>query len=246
MASQPISVPKGGNENDDDQADEAVRNPDTLPTTEDPSGTCARCGRTSNFERVGDLLPLVPNIATPKVARQHVAVLKCHGCGEGTAVIEEVRFSENFMFVDVVPLHWWPVPGSAVDMADVPSSIAKFYREAVRCVSVEAPHAAVAMCRNALALIVQDKGSDAAKRERSLSKSIKKMVEEKTLADWFAEWATHIIEVGNAGAHPEAFEEVTLEQAQDLKSLTHALIESLYLQPAKLQRMRPASRLPRS
>ncbi|MFE3989956.1 DUF4145 domain-containing protein [Nocardia tengchongensis] len=146
----------------------------------------------------------------------------------------------------LVPLHWWPVHGSAVDMDDVPSNIANFYQEAVRCVSVEAPHAAVAMCRNALALIVQDKGSDAAKRAGSLANSIKKMVEEKTLADWFAEWATHIREVGNAGAHPEAFEEVTLEQAEDLKGLTLALIESLYLHPAKLQRMRPSAKLPKS
>lgn len=244
MASQTVSVPKGGEENDDDQAGEAVHNPDTLPTTKDPSGTCARCGRTSNFDLVGKL-PLVPNPRNPSFARQHVAVLNCHGCGEGTAVIEERRTIPGFMGAQWVPLHWWPVPGSAVDMSDVPSNIANFYQEGVRCVSVEAPHAAVAMFRNALALIVQDKGSDAAKRKGSLADAIKKMVEEKTLADWFDEWATHIREVGNAGAHPEAFEEVALDQAQDLEGLTLALIESLYLHPAKLQRMKSASRRPK-
>lgn len=51
---------------------------------------------------------------------------------------------------------------------------------------MEAPHAAVAMFRNALAHIVQDKGSDEAKKN-TLNLATQQMVDDKTLWDGFNE-----------------------------------------------------------
>ncbi|MEU4418406.1 DUF4145 domain-containing protein [Nocardia salmonicida] len=163
----------------------------------------------------------------------------------GTAVIEERRNPGSFMHAKTVPLHWWPILGSAVDMADVPADLAEAYQEGVRCISVEAPHAAVAMFRNALAHIVQDKGSVDAKSKRTLHDSITQMIADKTLPEVFLSWATHIRKVGNAGAHQEAFEKIPLDQAKELEGLVLALIEYLYIQPARFDRMKPATKRPK-
>lgn len=230
-------VDAGGNTNYDAPLASAQvdRNPDTLPTSRDPSGTCPRCGRVSNFsrEQTQNLRGTVENV-TP---------LRCHGCREATIVIEA------FGSVDGVTkwrgVHWWPVAGAVIDMNDVPPNLASAFEEGVRCVSVEAPHAAVAMFRNALAQIVQDKGSEEAKKQNTLNLAIKQMVADRTLYDGFAEWADHVRKVGNAGAHQESWDEIPLEQAQELQDLVKHLIDSLYVQPAKLARAMPARKRPK-
>ena len=57
---------------------------------------------------------------------------------------------------------------------------------------------------------------------------------DKTLWDSFGEWATHIRETGNAGAHQEQWDPVDMEQASDLQRFVRQLIEFLYVQPALL------------
>ncbi|MFD3464001.1 DUF4145 domain-containing protein [Nocardia fluminea] len=130
-------------------------------------------------------------------------------------------------------------------MTDVPAKLAADYQEGVRCLSVEAPHGAAAMFRNALAHIIQDKGSTAAKSKNSLNDSIAQMVEDKALPDLFLNWATHIRKVGNAGAHQDAYEEIPLDQAKELESIVLALIENLYVQPARFSRMQQATKRPK-
>lgn len=224
------------------------RNPDGLPGSRDPSGPCPRCGRISNFD-VGQAMELRKQVPvrtgnhTYYKPPQQVTVLTCQGCGQGTVVIEQRAPGGPPGLGKWTPLHWWPAPGTAKDMADVPKNLAAAYQEGVRCVSVRAPHAAVAMFRNALAHIVQDKGSETAKKMPTLNNAIKQMVADKTLFDAFGEWATHIRTVGNAGAHQESWEEIPLEDAQDLQKITLALIENLYIRPAELTRMqRPTKR----
>ncbi|WP_171050298.1 DUF4145 domain-containing protein [Nocardia cyriacigeorgica] len=170
--------------------------------------------------------------------QQQAVVLGCQGCSHGIVVVEEYRVVPGLMGARWVPMHWWPTPGVAVDLADVPSELAAAYEEGVRCVSVEAPHAAVAMFRNALAHIVHDKGSEEAKKKKTLNQSIQQMVADKTLFDAFDDWATHIREMGNAGAHQESWDEIPLSDAQDLQKLVLALIDNLYVRPAELARMK--------
>ncbi|WP_051133640.1 DUF4145 domain-containing protein [Nocardia paucivorans] len=111
---------------------------------------------------------------------------------------------------------------------------------------MEAPHAAVAMFRNALAHIVQDKGSDEAKKKNTLNLATQQMVDDKTLWDCFNEWAAQIRQVGNAGAHQESWEEIPIEDAQDLQKITLALIENLYIRPAELARMKKPTKRPKT
>ncbi|MGM5066608.1 DUF4145 domain-containing protein [Rhodococcus qingshengii] len=140
---------------------------------------------------------------------------------------------------------WWPKAGHLDDTTDVPDNLADAFNEGARCVGVDAPNAAVAMFRNALAQIVHDKGSDEAKRKDTLNKAIIQMVTDRTLYDGFKEWADHVRTVGNAGAHQEAFESIPLEQAEELMELTKHLIDTLYVGPAKLRRAMPARKRPK-
>lgn len=223
---------------------EDERNPDGLPHSSDPSGPCPRCGRVSNFTagdtiRISTVSPVFARPSQVDNAYQVAVVLTCHGCNQGTVVIEDVVSG----FVrQTVPVHWWPMPGTAVSMTDVPDELAAAYLEGLKCLSVEAPHAAVAMFRNALAHIVQNKGSDEAKKKGTLNLAIQQMVADKTLFDSFDEWATQIRTVGNAGAHQESWEQVPIEDAQDLQKITLALIENLYIRPAEIARMRKPSK----
>jgi len=211
------------------------RNPDTLPTSRDPSGTCPRCGRVSNFTPEQSL-----NLRS---SVESVTPLRCQDCRDAIIVVEA------FGHLDGVSkwrgVHWWPKPGHLEDAADVPTNLASAFQEGVRCVGVEAPHAAVAMFRNALSQIVQDKGSEEARKKRTLNDAVKQMADDRTLHDGFKEWADHVRTVGNAGAHQETWDEIPLEQAQELQDLVKHLIDTLYVQPAKLRRAMPATKRPK-
>lgn len=242
MASE--SIQPAGDESSGDESPDYEPNPDTLPTSSDPSGLCPRCGRTSNFTNEGATGLQLPGGG---LRPQQVVVLRCHGCRRGSIVIEENRTiyrTPSEWTTRWVPLHWWPTPSAAVDLSDVTEGVADAYEEGVRCISVEAPHAAVAMFRNALAQIVQDKGSEAAKKtlDSNLAAAIKQMTKDGDLYGPFAEWATQIRTWGNAGAHQESYEAVGLEDAQDLQNLTLSMIRNLYIEPANFTRMRQATR----
>ncbi len=47
-------------------------------------------------------------------------------------------------------------------------------------------------------------------------------------------WIDHVRLYGNAGAHPDLFGRVSLDEANDVARLTETLIELLYITPAKI------------
>jgi len=74
------------------QATGGEPNPDTLPTRQDLSGKCPRCGRVSNFRMVNHE-PLgvrgAPHGTPPQVlATSQVTVIECMGCNGKSVVIE--------------------------------------------------------------------------------------------------------------------------------------------------------------
>lgn len=207
------------------------RNPDTLPTGHDPSGRCLRCGRVSNF-----------NVTTTAALRERgsaqtgrrysveeVSVLECHGCNGRSVVVDSQEDSVGWH-----GLLWWPTPGLEHENAPgVPDKVAAAYLEGIRCIAVQAPNAAVAMFRTVVAQIVEDKGSEAAKAKTNLYQRIEQMVADRTLWEDFGEWAHHVRDTGNAGAHGEKFDPVTIEQATELQRFIGELINFLYTQPAR-------------
>lgn len=211
-----------------------MSNPDTLPTSNDPSGPCPHCGRISNFQifrkvdleraTTGNVFHQDPN-GSPQLV-----VITCFGCYEKTVVVERVDELDQ-----VTPVMWWPTPGLAgIDRSVIPEAVASAYDEGVRCLAVQAPNAAVTMLRNALAQIVQDKGSEAAKGKNTLNAAIGQMVTDRTLWETFGTWAHNVRQMGNAGAHQESYADVTLGQAEDVRSLVGAIIDLLYVQHARV------------
>jgi hypothetical protein len=222
-------------------------NSDSLPDSTDPNGPCPRCGRVANFQPCG-----VAEITFRKdggyyqnhdgtygrPATQRVAILECSGCRDRVIVIEDElvggqRGGRSGM-TSWEAIFWWPTPGAQSLGPEVPTTVAGAYDEGARCLSAGAPNGAVAMFRSAMAWIVSDKGSAEAKAKGDLKDKVKQMVADGGLTGTIGEWVDHIRLYGNAGAHPDIFGGVTLDEAKDVARLTETLIELLYITPAKI------------
>jgi hypothetical protein len=103
---------------------------DDPPDSTEPSGKCPRCGRLSNFDRVGQPLPVTLSTKQFELARSgrseplwdaQVSVFACPGCHQNVVVIEE-RFvggvavreggNQHGGSIEWRGIHSWPFPGS--------------------------------------------------------------------------------------------------------------------------------------
>jgi hypothetical protein len=178
---------------------------------------------------------------------QQVSVLQCFGCGENVVVVEDEyiggvasRSGGNGGAVEWRGIHWWPSPGMSPLDADIPTSVADAVAEGTRCLSVNGPRAAAVMFRGALAEMVTDKGSANAQSRRSLAGQLRQMASDGDLDNNLADWADHIRVIGNAGAHPNTLDPVSMEEVEDLSRLLASLLDYLYVMPARVQRARAA------
>ena len=169
----------------------------------------------------------------------------CQGCHQGLVVVEELlldgkarRKGATSGTVSWQGMHWWPSPGMQPGHPDVPGAIAEAVAEGSRCLAAQAPRAAAVMFRSALALIVDDRASDAAKAKKTLYGQLKQMADDKDLDAALGEFADHIRTVGNAGAHPSTLEPVSMEEATELAEFIGHMLGFLYILPAKVQRSR--------
>jgi hypothetical protein len=219
MASDPWGTP-----------DESDGNPDTLPTPGDPTGPCPWCGRTSNFQvKQGEVLAWRSTSAWERtsVGTHRVSTVFCAGCKKGTLVV-----TNNLG----VGMHWYPAPGMGLLDKRVDKKVASAYDEGMRCLSIGANRAAAVMFRSALSLFVKEKGSEKAKEERHLKNALKHMKNEGDLHKSLWEWADHLNQLGNEGAHPEDYDDVTAEEADGLGKFVRHLIRHEYEMPAQLLR----------
>jgi Domain of unknown function (DUF4145) len=228
------------------------RNPDTLPTSGDPSGPCLRCGRTSNFNVVNSwpMLTLRDMAPPPRGGRpvsrdvELVTVLQCQGCTRQSVVVEAEIGDQH----GLKAVMWWPsdhVADVQSFAATVPSDVLEAYSEGSRCLAVQAPNAAAAMFRTTIAQIIWDKGSAEAQaklQNSTLNNAIIQMEQDGTMWSEFGDWAHHIRATGNAGAHGEAFDPLDMEQATELQTFIKHIIEFLYVQPARRAAARAATR----
>jgi len=96
------------------------------------------------------------------------------------------------------------------------------------------------MLRGALGQIVVDRGSPEAQKKPNLAGQLKQMADEHSLDETLADWASHVRTLGNAGAHPNELEPVTIDEAHELSRLMAALLDYLYVMPANVRRARQA------
>lgn len=204
-------------------------NPDTLPTPADPTGPCPWCARISNFEVKSrtDLSMTVSTAGDFSYADRRLSSLFCSGCKKGTAVISD-NHGNGVM--------WWPVPGSGTLDSQVNAGVASAYDEGMKCLSMGAYRAAAVMFRSALHLFVKDKGSEAAQGERHLKTALKHMKNDGDLHGSLWAWAEHLNQLGNEGAHPEDYDDITQPEAEGLSKFVRHLIRHEYEMPAQLLR----------
>ena len=232
--------------------------PDTPPDSSDPSGRCPRCGRTSNFELLGELpVTFGSNVGygpggeyVPDVL-DRVSSLRCSGCGQASVVVEEQFIGDHPAREGIQGggttrfrgVHWWPSPGSADLDPAIPSTIREAFSEGLRALGARAPRAAAVMFRRTLEAIVEDRGSPAAKEElkKNLAAGLKQMVVDGSLDSSLGEWASEIRLVGNAGAHFDPLDTVDQEEADALAEILRRLLEYVYEMPARIRRSRTSS-----
>ena len=94
------------------------------------------------------------------------------------------------------------------------------------------------MFRSSLSLFVRDKGNAEAKAERHLKAALKHMKDDNSLHASLWDWADHLNQLGNEGAHPEDYDDVTAEEAATLGEFVRHLIRHEYEMPAQLLRAR--------
>jgi hypothetical protein len=211
-----------------------VDDPDSLPTPSDPTGPCPWCGRVSNFESQHNI-PLAwrsggsSGAFSGGFATHTLSTLKCFGCKRTTVVVTNQRGDG---------IHWYPAPGMGLLDRQVNKAVASAYDEGMRCLSIGADRAAAVMFRSALSLFVKDKGNEKAKGERHLKLALKHMKADHSLHPSLAEWADHLNQLGNEGAHPEDYDDVTAREAAELGAFVRHLIRHEYEMPAQLLRAR--------
>ncbi|GAA1478993.1 hypothetical protein GCM10009623_34390 [Nocardioides aestuarii] len=160
-------------------------------------------------------------------AAEQAAILRCAGCKDAVVVITDGAGSG---------LHWYPAPGMGTLDRAVHKGVASAYDEGMRCLGIGANRAAAVMFRSALSLFVKDKGSEAAKGERHLKTALKHMKADGDLHKSLWEWADHLNQLGNEGAHPEDYDDVTSGEAEGLGKFVRHLIAHEYEMPARLLR----------
>lgn len=228
--------------------------PDTLPDSDDPTGTCPRCGRPSNFSRLGsvpvtfrtDVYAQNRAGAYERLALERVTVLECAYCHQGTVVVEGTSGKSGP--ISWTGRHWWPPSSAASFTTATPAAIGSAFGEGLRALSANAPRAAAVMFRGTLEAVVRDRGSEVARKtlkDRNLNAALQTMAGEHALTRELGCWAAEIRDAGNAAAHVDPLDEVTQEEATSLSKLTTAILEYLYELPARVARSRGTKSTPR-
>ncbi|CAO3439717.1 DUF4145 domain-containing protein [Azospirillum argentinense] len=221
---------------------------DAPPDSEKSSGTCPRCGTHSSFEYLNSL-PLTfdggrlhhrDGTSTPTYS-DRATVMICRHCHQGVLVLEEAWVGDNPAreqpkgggVITWRGFHWWPNPGAVLHDA-VPVHIRTAFNEAVQAVSANCPRAGVVMARRTLEAITADKGED----KGPLHQRLRALADKNLLVPTLADWAKEVRIIGNAGAHYDPMDEVSIEDARQLLGFMKDLMNYLYVMPAELTQRR--------
>ena len=220
-----------------------------LPEIAHMEGLCPRCRKQSSFEMVGEH-PLGFGKAqfTDSLAgrttgvEERVGVLHCRNCRQRVLVVEKAKYGKQLFsgatnMPEIRPVewrgvHWWPPVRSSIHKA-VPEAIGLALQEAETTLAANCYRASSIMARHALEAVVAHQGGSG----KSLADGLKSLVSANKLQANLADWATEVRLVGNAGAH-NPLAPVPREDAQDLVSFMHALVEYLYVLPHDLDERR--------
>lgn len=136
--------------------------------------------------------------------------------------------------------HWPEVDMYPAAIASVDESVNKSasedYISGVNCMGIGETKAAVTMFRRSLQQVMINKGA----KGNRLVDQIRSLGEKGILSGEIVEWANEIRLWGNEGAHPagEEIDNITVEQADEIKEFIDRLFEWVYIMPERVKKSR--------
>lgn len=131
-------------------------------------------------------------------------------------------------------LSWYPLNPSGKAFEDVPGSISDAASEAYKCFSVDAYRAAMMLARGVVEAVAKHQGHASG----TLFAKIEAMGEARQVSPLTVETAHEIRQVGNDMAHGDFIVPVDKDDCQDVLNFMDALLDEVYIRPAKLNQFR--------
>ena len=152
------------------------------------------------------------------------AICRCQNCGRLFVASQENYYDEYWQPV-------WPLPGAATVSEDIPENVRLAFKEAQKCLAVEAFGGCLLMCRTTIIRLQRDRDVSSLK-ELSNNGAISGMLYGQ--ADEVRLWA-------NMVGHDDFDEEgVTREAVSELVAYIEALLNAIYVEPARLASLKAA------
>lgn len=168
--------------------------------------------------------------------------LYCNSCKEG--VFFKLSGSNNLRddYQDLIRLDDFQIeisyPHAKVSADDaIPEEIAEDFKEAKKCISVDAKKATVTMCRRVLQNTCIAKGCNP---KSDLINQIDELESNRLISPSMKDIAHTIRKVGNWGAHPQndPLKDVTLEDASELLEFTSEFLDEIFVRISRLQTLK--------
>jgi hypothetical protein len=164
-------------------------------------GLCpyAECGRPSLFVRIQSTnVGVSPDARPGQTVFRWVAVLQCQACKRYVlGLVDQPQSTISYTYREHYPR------GSPDDRVaeEIPDHIMSDFKEALRCLWIDAYNATAEMCRRALEASCLDLG---APKNKKLEKMIDWLEEQRKITPYLKEAAHNVRLGGNRAAHPPA------------------------------------------
>lgn len=199
---------------------------------------CPWCG----FRNVAMNLQWIGGVATAHNRPRYWALVSCPRCG-GCVLLnvflalgeDQLHATAQIESVEVFPR------GEELNsqISHLPPEIEQYYRDALRVLDAGVPDAAAVQLRRTLEGAAAQSGVS----ERTLVRSIEKLVEEGLITKSFGEAVHHVRKIGNLGAH---YSDERLDEAEVRRALrfTEQMLRNLFEVPGELRQIEEGSAPP--
>jgi Domain of unknown function (DUF4145) len=191
---------------------------------------CGHCGNRTTLEKHGEYKTKEYkfDVVTKKGAVNEISwgLLRCVTCSKPTLV--EYRVEEPEIFPEEKILY----PAAETPLPNLPQKVEKAYAAALSVRSIEPNACAVLVGRTLEAACNHEKAQGS-----TLAQKLNYLAQNGRIPNTLAEMALHLKELRNLGAH-DAEDEVTQEDVPIIVDFLKAILEYLYIAPAKIEAVR--------
>lgn len=202
---------------------------------------CGHCGNTTSFEERGNYYTKEPILndeskITWKTTSWHL--LECQTCSKPTLKEYDFRLdADDLPLPDLIETVLYPP--ADIPLTNLPQKIERAYTAALRVKNIEPNACAVLVGRTLEAACNHEQAQG-----RTLAQKLNYLAQNERIPNTLAEMARQLKELRNLGAH-DAEDEVTEQDVPIILDFLEAILEYLYVAPAKIEAVRARlARLP--